>query len=215
VFINKVVQLVILIMLRSLANLAQIAVITGGKRSTTKSITDASVRVFSVLASGNQQLSSLFAYRDGRGTTTHHLLKTTTPTSTASTEEQRRYRSNRSRRGLYDGKDIRSGNSLSFSMKSTKRKFKPNVFTKRVYSEILDEMVRFHLTTSALRSIDKMGGLDNYLLTSPHITSGEGLQVKKRIVNRLKYHQRMVEAERGQQRANKEEEEQTGSSATI
>lgn len=101
-----------------------------------------------------------------------------------------RYRSNRSRRGLYDGKDIRSGNNVSFSMKSTKRKFKPNVFKKRVYSEILDEMVRFHLTTSALRSIDKAGGLDNYILTSKHVTSGEGLTVKKRIIQKLKYEQR-------------------------
>ena len=48
-----------------------------------------------------------------------------------------RYRSNRSRRGLYDGKDIRSGNNVSFSMRSTKRKFKPNVFKKRVYRLVL------------------------------------------------------------------------------
>lgn len=105
-------------------------------------------------------------------------------------DEQRRHRSNRSRRGLYDGKDIRTGNNLSFSMKHTKRTFKPNVFIKRVYSEILDEMVRFHLTTSTLRSIDKCGGLDNYILTSRHITSGEGLKTKKRIVNMLKYKER-------------------------
>eukprot|EP00980_Cylindrotheca_fusiformis_P030828 scaffold25490_cov103-Cylindrotheca_fusiformis.AAC.1 len=87
-----------------------------------------------------------------------------------------RSRSNRSKRGLYDGKDIRSGNNVSFSMKSTKRKFKPNVFKKRVYSEILDEMIKFHLTTSTLRSIDNAGGLDSYLLTSKHVTSGEGLE---------------------------------------
>ena len=97
-----------------------------------------------------------------------------------------RFKSNRSRRGMYDGKDIRSGNSLSFSMKANKRKFKPNVFTKRVYSEILDEMVRFHLTTSALRSIDKAGGLDNYLLTSKHVVEGEGKVIKRRILNKLK-----------------------------
>ena len=97
-----------------------------------------------------------------------------------------RYRSNRSKRGLYDGKDIRSGNNVSFSMKSTKRKIKPNVFVKRVYSEVLDEMLKFHLTTSALRSIDNAGGLDNYLLTSKHVTSGEGLVAKKRIVKALK-----------------------------
>mmetsp|Transcript_45868 Transcript_45868/g.111856 ORF Transcript_45868/g.111856 Transcript_45868/m.111856 type:complete len:212 (+) Transcript_45868:14-649(+) len=104
---------------------------------------------------------------------------------------QRRFRSHRSRRGLYDGKDIRSGNNLSFSMKHTKRTFKPNVFKKRVYSEILDEMIPFHLTTSALRSIDNAGGLDNYLLTSRHVTSGEGLIAKNRIIERLKYLQRV------------------------
>ena len=76
---------------------------------------------------------------------------------------------------------------MSFSMRTTKRTFKPNVFLKRVYSETLDKMMRFHLTTSALRSIDKAGGLDNYLLTSKHVTSGEGLEAKKLILNRMKH----------------------------
>ena len=96
-----------------------------------------------------------------------------------------RHRSNRSRRGLYDGKDIRAGNNVSHSERKTKRTFKPNVFIKRVYSEILDEMVRFHLTTSALRTIDKYGGLDLYLLRSRHVTEGQGLAVKKRILEKL------------------------------
>lgn len=100
-------------------------------------------------------------------------------------QQQIRYRSNRSRRGLYNGKDIRSGNNVPFSMKKTKRKFKPNVFKKSVYSETLDEMVRFHLTASALRSIDKAGGLDSYLLTSRHVTSGEGLATKERILRKM------------------------------
>jgi large subunit ribosomal protein L28 len=106
------------------------------------------------------------------------------------TAQIRCYRSNRSRRGLYDGKDIRSGNNVSFSMRATKRKFRPNVIMKRVYSEILDEMLRFHLTTSTLRSIDKAGGLDNYLLTK-EITEGEGFHAKQRILKRLKNEARM------------------------
>lgn len=83
-------------------------------------------------------------------------------------------------------------------MKHTKRTFKPNVFVKRVYSEILDEMVRFHLTTSTLRSIDKCGGLDNYLLTSKHVVSGEGLKTKKRIISALKYKERKAREEQQQ-----------------
>ena len=72
-------------------------------------------------------------------------------------------------------------------MKANKRKFKPNVFLKRVYSETLDEMIQFHLTASTLRAIDKAGGLDNYLLTSKFVTEGEGLEAKKRILEKMKY----------------------------
>jgi large subunit ribosomal protein L28 len=100
---------------------------------------------------------------------------------------QIRYRSNRSRRGLYDGRDIRSGNYVSFSHRKTPRKFRPNVFKKRVYSETLDEMIRFHVTAGALRSIDKAGGLDNYLMTSRHVEEGEGLKVKRRIMQKRRY----------------------------
>mmetsp|Transcript_9404 Transcript_9404/g.15099 ORF Transcript_9404/g.15099 Transcript_9404/m.15099 type:complete len:187 (-) Transcript_9404:105-665(-) len=146
------------------------------------------IHTFPLLLPGISRLSAVTTAQSKNAVLHAAAIDLTQPVSAIS--GQRRFRSNRSRRGLYDGKDIRSGNNLSFSMKSTKRKFKPNVFTKRVYSEVLDEMVRFHLTTSALRSIDKMGGLDNYLLTSPHVTSGEGLKVKKRIINRLKFQKR-------------------------
>ena len=103
----------------------------------------------------------------------------------SSQQQQVRHRSGRSRRGLYDGKDIRSGNNVSFSMRHTKRKFKPNVIIKRVYSETLDAMIKFHMTTSALRSIDKAGGLDNYLMKH-EFTEGEGFKIKKAIKKRLK-----------------------------
>ena len=93
--------------------------------------------------------------------------------------QQVRWRSNRSRRGLYNGKDIGTGNNVSFSMRATKRTFKPNVFMKKLYSEILDGMIRFHVTASTLRSIDKAGGLDNYLLDPrQNFTEGEGFVVK-------------------------------------
>mmetsp|Transcript_34694 Transcript_34694/g.83863 ORF Transcript_34694/g.83863 Transcript_34694/m.83863 type:complete len:193 (-) Transcript_34694:241-819(-) len=101
-----------------------------------------------------------------------------------------RPRSNRSRRGLYDGKDVRFGNNIPFSMKKTRRRWNPNLQHKRVYSEILDEMVRFHLTTSALRTMDKMGGLDQYLLKSKHVTTkgeGEGQRTRNRIVQKMKH----------------------------
>ena len=80
-----------------------------------------------------------------------------------------RPRSSRSTRGLYDGRDVRFGNNVPFSLKKTRRKWNPNVQHKVLYSSILDEMIKFKVTTGALRTIDKMGGLDNYLLTSKHV----------------------------------------------
>lgn len=98
-----------------------------------------------------------------------------------------RFRSNRSKRGLYDGKDVGFGNQRSFSMRATRRKFKPNVFLKRLYSETFDRMIRFHVTAAALRSIDKAGGLDNYLFKKDDFVVGsEGWKVKKAIKKRRK-----------------------------
>lgn len=78
-------------------------------------------------------------------------------------------------------------------MKKTKRKFRPNVFRKRIYSEILDEMIQFHVTTSALRTIDKYGGLDHYLLNSRHVTEGEGWLVKQRLLQRIEHCEKIGE----------------------
>ena len=91
--------------------------------------------------------------------------------SLAFLSQQQRSRSSRSRRGLYDGKDVRFGNNVPFSMKKTRRRWNPNVQFKRLYSEVLDEMIKFHVTAAALRSIDKFGGLDNYLLYSPNVST--------------------------------------------
>ena len=105
------------------------------------------------------------------------LLSTTSTTLTPphvlvqSSNIQQRHRSNRSRRGLYDGKDIRFGNNVPFSMKKTRRRWNPNVQFKTLYSEVLDESIKFHVTTAALRTIDKFGGLDNYLLGSPNVST--------------------------------------------
>lgn len=125
-----------------------------------------------------------------------HSLNNNTITTSSSQQHlnnQTRHRSNRSRRGLYDGKDIRTGNNVPFSLKKTKRTFKPNVFRKKLYSEILDEMIQFHVTTSALRTIDKYGGLDFYLLRSRFVTEGEGKVVKDRILKRIEECQRKGE----------------------
>ncbi|KAI9716731.1 MAG: 39S ribosomal protein L24, mitochondrial [Chrysothrix sp. TS-e1954] len=70
-----------------------------------------------------------------------------------------------SNRGLYGGATKMYGNNVSekFTTK-TRRTWYPNVQTKHIYSRALGRWIRLHITTRTLRTIDKVGGLDEYVL---------------------------------------------------
>ena len=55
------------------------------------------------------------------------------------------------------GKKAMTGNSVSFSNKKTKRKFYPNLQKKRFYVPELKEWITLKVSTSALRTINKLG----------------------------------------------------------
>mmetsp|Transcript_4172 Transcript_4172/g.8044 ORF Transcript_4172/g.8044 Transcript_4172/m.8044 type:complete len:210 (+) Transcript_4172:39-668(+) len=95
-----------------------------------------------------------------------------------------RFGSNRAKIGLYGGKDIGFGNKVSHSERKSRRSWKPNVQSKRLWSETLGQMVPFRVTTYALRCIDKAGGLDNYLMKTPpeKLGSTAGETAKARIL---------------------------------
>lgn len=61
------------------------------------------------------------------------------------------------------GKGPMTGNNVPFSLKKTRRRFLPNIQSKRVYVPELDQYVRIRMTTRAMRTMDKKGGLMNYL----------------------------------------------------
>ncbi|KAG2380340.1 uncharacterized protein HKW66_Vig0171190 [Vigna angularis] len=76
---------------------------------------------------------------------------------------------NRAKRGLFAGRHIQFGNSVSEDGgNKTRRTWKPNVQEKRLFSYILDRHVRVKVTTHAIRCIDKAGGIDEYLLKTPY-----------------------------------------------
>ncbi len=72
----------------------------------------------------------------------------------------------RAQRGLFAGKKRLTGYSVSASKRHTKRVWLPNVQRKRLFSAILDKPVTISVTTTALRTIDRFGGLDEYILRS-------------------------------------------------
>ncbi len=65
---------------------------------------------------------------------------------------------------------------------STKRTWLPNVQPKRLWSALLGTSVRLNVTTTALRTMDRVGGLDEYILrTTPKqlaSEAGEGLRAR-------------------------------------
>lgn len=70
-----------------------------------------------------------------------------------------------SNRGLYGHARIRFGNNVSEKHDvKTRRNWRPNVRRRRLWSEALRCMVQTKVTSRVLRTIDKCGGLDNYLL---------------------------------------------------
>ena len=72
------------------------------------------------------------------------------------------------------GKGPMTGHNVSFSQKKTKRRFLPNIQTKRIYVPELDRHVRIKMSVRAMRTVDKLG-LMTYLkkqgLTLKDVTS--------------------------------------------
>ena len=55
------------------------------------------------------------------------------------------------------GKKTGVGNLRGHSMRATKRKFYPNLISKKFYIQEEDKWVDLKISTSALRTIDKIG----------------------------------------------------------
>lgn len=61
------------------------------------------------------------------------------------------------------GKTVMTGNNVSHAHNKTRRRFLPNLVKATLLSDLLGRSVRFRISTSALRSVEHNGGLDNFL----------------------------------------------------
>ena len=62
------------------------------------------------------------------------------------------------------GKSPMVGNRVSHSNIKSKRRFLPNLVNVTLRSEILNRAYKMRIAASTLRTVDKHGGLDGYLL---------------------------------------------------
>jgi large subunit ribosomal protein L28 len=68
------------------------------------------------------------------------------------------------RRCSLTGKGVQTGNNVSHANNRTRRRFLPNLRPHRLYSETLGESIRLRVTSHALRTVERRGGLDGFLL---------------------------------------------------
>ncbi len=69
-----------------------------------------------------------------------------------------------SRRCELTGKTLMVGYNVSHANNKTKRVFKPNLQVISLASDTLGQVFKLKFSMSALRSIDRSGGIDAYLL---------------------------------------------------
>ena len=89
------------------------------------------------------------------------------------------------RRCIITGKGVQTGNNVSHANNRTRRRFLPNLQKVSLESETLGENVPMRISTNALRTIEKNGGLDSWLMgTSNAKLTPEALKLKNRIAKK-------------------------------
>ena len=78
------------------------------------------------------------------------------------------------------GKGRQVGNNVSHANNKTTRTFRPNLQNVTLISDALGRQVKLRVSTNGLRSVEHVGGLDNWLLK----TNDEKLSLKARRLKR-------------------------------
>ncbi|HEV2561169.1 MAG TPA: 50S ribosomal protein L28 [Rhizomicrobium sp.] len=90
-----------------------------------------------------------------------------------------------SRRCELTGKGVLVGNNVSHANNKTKRVYRPNLQTITLASDALGQSVRLKVSTNALRTMDRIGGLDAFLLKAKdNVLSVRALRLKRMIVKK-------------------------------
>ena len=83
------------------------------------------------------------------------------------------------------GKMYQSGNNVSHAKNRTKRRFLPNIQNISFLSEKLGKKIQLKVAASTIRTVEKKGGLDEYLLnTSNSKLPTAALKLKKLILSK-------------------------------
>ncbi|HWY15115.1 MAG TPA: 50S ribosomal protein L28 [Rhizomicrobium sp.] len=89
------------------------------------------------------------------------------------------------RRCELTGKGVMTGHHVSHANNKTKRVFRPNLQTVSLASDALGQSVRLRISMNALRSVDRSGGLDAFLVRAKDgLLSERALRFKRLILKK-------------------------------
>ena len=81
------------------------------------------------------------------------------------------------------GKKPMSGNNVSHANNRTKRRFIPNLQNVKLYSGTLQKYINLNITVRTMKTVEKNGGLDTYLIkTSNRNLADTAIKIKKQIL---------------------------------
>src|SRR5213596_1882514 len=84
------------------------------------------------------------------------------------------------------GKGRQVGNNVSHANNKTKRTFLPNLQNVTLISDALNQGVKLRVSTHGLRSVEHVGGLDNWVLkTNDEKLSAKVRKLKKEISKKV------------------------------
>ena len=70
------------------------------------------------------------------------------------------------------GKSVMTGNNVSKANNRTRRRFLPNLQKSSMHSSTLGKTLQFRVAASTIRTVEKKGGIDSYLLGSSKSING-------------------------------------------
>ena len=81
------------------------------------------------------------------------------------------------------GKKPMTGNNVSHANNRTKRRFIPNLQNVKLYSGTLQKYINLNITVRTMKTVEKNGGLDSYLIkTSNRNLADSAIKIKKQIL---------------------------------
>ncbi len=90
------------------------------------------------------------------------------------------------RRCQLTGKGPQFGRNVSHSNVKTNRRFDPNLQKASLFSDALSRRVPMRVCTRALRTVQRCGGLDAFLLATADVKlAPEGLKLKRQVKKAL------------------------------